>query len=111
MKNVTWACLMLIAGAAPIPAWGEMPAMPAGVYTDTASGAITVTSGGVTIVARIGQFTFTPPPAPGGIPLQPQFVPPSQGLMVTLPQNVISNNESGSGLGTGKSNTCTVPGK
>ena len=109
MKKNTWACLMLIAGVAPISAWGEMPAMPPGVYTDTASGSITVTSGGRTIEARIGQFTFTPPPAPGGIALPPQHVPPSQGLMVTLPQNIISNNESGSGLGTGKSNTCTVP--
>jgi hypothetical protein len=98
---------MLIAGTA--PAWAEMPAVPPGVYTDTASGSITVTSGGRTIEARIGQFTFTPPPAPGGIPLPPQHVPPSQGLMVTLPQNIISNNESGSGIGTGKSNTCTVP--
>jgi hypothetical protein len=111
MKKNTWACLMLIAGAAPIFAWGEMPVMQPGIYTDTASGAITITSGGRTIEARIGQFTFTPPPTPGGIAQPPQFVPPSQGIQVVLPPNIISNSESGDGIGTGKSNTCTVPGK
>ena len=109
MRKISRACLVLIVGGMPMFAWGEMPAMPHGIYTDTASGSITVTSGGRMIEARIGQFTFTPPPAPGGIAQPPQFVPPGQGIQVVLPPNIISNSESGDGIGTGKSNTCTVP--
>lgn len=105
MKITMHVCCLSLAGMG----WAVVAfAQPPGIYTDTASGGITVTSGGVTVEARVGQFTFTPPPAPGGIALPPRLVPPSQGIVVTMPPSISNDSETGGGIGEGKSNSCTM---
>ena len=74
-----------------------------GLYTDTAQGATVVTNAAGSVVVPAGSFSYTP-----SVNVSPQLVPPTLGIQVTMPTSISSNKSSGSGLGQGNSNSCTV---
>lgn len=74
-----------------------------GLHTDTAQGLVVVYNAAGSIEVPAGAFSYTPSPT-----VPPALVPPSQGIQVTMPSSISSNNATGSSVGPSGSSTCTV---
>ena len=74
-----------------------------GLHTDTAQGLVVVYNAAGSIEVPAGSFSYTPSPT-----VPPALVPPSQGIQVTMPSSISSNNATGSSVGPSGSSTCTV---
>lgn len=81
---------------------GQPPAD--GLHVDVVQGAVSVTNPSGEIIVNAGEFGYvqsiTTPPIP---------VPPTQGIRVTMPNTISSNNSDGHSIGNTDDRTCTVP--
>jgi len=76
---------------------------PNGLHLDVAQGSIVVHNGAGQQQFNAGQFGYV-----AGPNSPPQLVPPQQGIQVTMPPSISSNQGGGRGIGKGKEGECTL---
>lgn len=74
-----------------------------GLHVDVTSGAVSVTNAAGQVLVGAGQFGYV-----ASANSVPAVVPPSQGIQVTMPQNIAQNKGAGSGVGTGDGTECKL---
>jgi hypothetical protein len=74
-----------------------------GLHVDVAAGAVALTNPGGQQLLSAGQFGFV-----RAINVQPQIVPPEQGIRVTMPPSISENNAGGKALNNNQETKCSI---
>lgn len=88
-------CLSITTGAGSVP--------EDGLHVDVTTGAIVLSNSAGQQQINAGQFGYVP-----GYNIQPQIVPPQQGIQIALPPSIAKNNGAGRGVGKEGDPDCTL---